>query len=147
MSIWPSYVEQALRELGPATGSYVVQIVDEFVDEFAPAGQEDLVLRYARPVPVHVTAGVLGMDERYAADIGQSLPALMGRSSRPKRAHEAIKSVCEQLVAEKARAAGPDLVSWMLHHAPPDQHAGMPSQVHRLPWASPPPPRRGPSSS
>ncbi|WP_328392499.1 cytochrome P450 [Streptomyces sp. NBC_00390] len=132
MSIWPSYVGRALRELGPATGSYVVHIADEFVDEFAPAGREDLVLRYARPLPIQVTAGLLGMDERYAADIGQSLPALMGRSSHPEGAHKTIKSVCEHLVAEKAQAAGPDLVSWMLHHAPPERHADIPRLVHRL---------------
>lgn len=132
MSIWPSYVGRALRELGPATGSYVVQIADDFVDEFAPAGREDLVLRYARPVPIHVTAGLLGMDERYAAGVGQALPALMGRSSHQERAHKTLESVCEQLVAEKVQAAGPDLVSWMLHHAPPGQHADIPSQVRRL---------------
>ncbi|MFD4144270.1 hypothetical protein [Streptomyces sp. NPDC058572] len=132
MNIWPSYVERALRELGPATGSYMVQITDEFVDEFAPAGREDLVLRYARPVSIHVTAGLLGMDERYAADIGMSLPALMGRSSHRERAHKTLESACERLVAEKAQAAGPDLVSWMLHHAPPERDADIPSQVHRL---------------
>ena len=92
----------------------------------------DLVLRYARPLPIQVTAGLLGMDERYAADIGQSLPALMGRSSHPEGAHKTIKSVCEHLVAEKAQAAGPDLVSWMLHHAPPERHADIPRLVHRL---------------
>jgi cytochrome P450 len=128
----PRFVERALEQLGRTTGPYVRQIVDEFIDEFAPAGREDLMLRFARPVPIRVTAGLLGMDERYAAGIGQSLPEVLEHTQYADRADATLTRLCRQLVDEKRTAAGPDLVSWMLHHAAVEEHAEVPQQVHRV---------------
>jgi cytochrome P450 len=128
----PLFVDGALEQLGRSTEPYVRQIVDEFIDEFAPSGRKDLVLRFARPVSLHVAGGLLGMDERYAAGVGQAVHAVLGTSRFPERAEANLWRLCEQLVEQKRAAPGPDLVSWMLHLAPPDLQGVVPGQVRRL---------------
>ncbi|MFD4589077.1 hypothetical protein [Streptomyces sp. NPDC058434] len=130
--MWPTYVDLALNELGPATETYIGQIANEHVDWFAPFGREDLVLRYARAVPIDVASGLLGMGERYAADLGQSLSALVDGTLPPDRAQQALSGVCRQLVVEKQAMPGPDLVSWMLHHAPAGRRKEVARQTQRL---------------
>lgn len=132
MSTPDSFVGRALGELGPFTGLYVLDIVDGVIDDFAPAGREDVVLRFARPVPLLVVEGLLGMDERYAAGVGQAVPALLGESRNPERAGENLVRLVRQLVVEKQDSPGPDVVSWMLHYAPAGQCAEVERQVRLL---------------
>lgn len=98
------------------------------IDDFAPAGRVELIARYATPIPVLCMQGLLGMDQRYSAGVGQAVPALVGGQSRyPDRAAASLHRLMGQLVEEKAADPGPDLVSWMLHYNPggrPDDLAG-----------------------
>jgi cytochrome P450 len=128
----PRFVDQALGELQDSTNPYVLQIVDEHIDWFAPAGREDLVLRYARPVPLLAMAGLLGMDARYAADVGQAVPSVLTGSAHVERAEATLVRLCDQLVDEKRASPGPDVVSWMLHYARDDEFGTVPQQMRRL---------------
>ncbi|MFF8847630.1 hypothetical protein ACF08N_33810 [Streptomyces sp. NPDC015127] len=132
MSTPDNFLGKALGELGPFTGLYALDIVDGVIDDFAPAGREDLVLRFARPAPLLVVEGLLGMDERYAAGIGQAVPALLGESRNSERAEENLVRLIRQLVVEKQEGPGPDLVSWMLHYAPDGQHAAVERHIRLL---------------
>lgn len=112
-------LEKALGQLGPRTTEYILEIVDEAIDAFAPAGREDqLVLRLAREVPLRVTEGLLGMDERYAAGVGQRIPELLDETQYAQRASGNLDRLLLQLVTEKRWSPGPDLVSWMIHYGP-----------------------------
>lgn len=124
--------DRALRELGPRTGEYVGLIADELIDEFAPACQEDLVLRFARAVPLLVMEGLLGMDERHSAGVGQRVPEILADGCYADRAAVNLDLLLRRHVLEKQQAAGPDLVSWMLHlgpHLAPDEVAHLAGEV------------------
>ncbi|MBT2369171.1 hypothetical protein J7E88_28610 [Streptomyces sp. ISL-10] len=132
MSSPDSFVSKALGELGPFTSLYVLDVADGVIDDFVPAGREDLVLGFARPLPLLVMHGMLGMDERYAPGIGQAVPALLGESRGPERAEKNLVRLVRRLVVEKQATPGPDLVSWMLHYAPSGQHSEVERQVRLL---------------
>ena len=110
--------DRALRELGPRTGEFVGLIADELIDEFAPACQEDLVLRFARAASLLVMEGLLGMDERHSAGVGQRVPEILADSCYADKAAVNLDLLLRRHVLEKQQAPGPDLVSWMLHHGP-----------------------------
>jgi cytochrome P450 len=111
-------LEKALGELGRRTVEYIGQIGDEVIDFFAPAGRGDLMLRFAREVPLLVMQGLLGMDERYAAGVGQTVPEVLGHTQYAEKASRSLDKLLLQLAEEKQQTSGPDVVSWMVHHGP-----------------------------
>lgn len=128
-------LDRALGELGPRTAEYIEHVADEVIDVFSPDGETDIILRFARDFPQLVMRGLLGMDERYAAGVGQSVPSLIGatrysayvskndvneddRAFGQLNASFRLEALLIQLVEEKQKTPGRDLVSWMLHHGP-----------------------------
>ncbi|MET7621309.1 hypothetical protein [Streptomyces sp. NPDC005408] len=106
---------RALSELGPGTADFIRQLADELIDEFAPAGKGrvDLMGAFVQRLPLLVMMGLLGMDERYAAGVGQAVPDLLAGARTSARLDELML----QLVEEKTETPGRDLVSWMVHYA------------------------------
>ena len=98
-------------------------IVDELLDGIAAEGAEsrvDLVSRFAFPLPFTVICELLGVPEADRAALGRGLTGMLVPTSTTeqyaaaKLASDAVVTLLEQLVEDKAASPGDDLVSALI---------------------------------
>ena len=90
----------------------VTEIAEELADAVAAAGEADLVLSYTGPLPIRVICELLGVREREQGQFSEWTRKTLG--SVPAERHEGFSNLngyLAELVAEKRRAPGDDLLS------------------------------------
>ncbi len=98
----------------------VQQIADELLDRVQDQGHMDLVEDYAFPLPINVISEMLGIPQADRAQIrvwSESLATGMGPLRRDERdiaRMRAFAAYAEQLVTEKRRHPGHDLISQLI---------------------------------
>ncbi|MFE1071321.1 cytochrome P450 [Streptomyces sp. NPDC058783] len=83
---------------------------------FAKHGEADLVAAYARTLPMRVIAGLLGLDDRTGRELVEAVAGLASATSGARDASRRMGAILHELIAEKRRARGDDIVSALLHH-------------------------------
>ncbi|WP_411081015.1 cytochrome P450 [Streptomyces sp. cmx-18-6] len=83
---------------------------------FAAQGEADLVAAYARMLPMRVIAGLLGLDERTGRDLVEAVGGLVSAAGGAADASRRMGAILQELVVEKRRVRGDDIVSALLHH-------------------------------
>ncbi|MEV8129064.1 cytochrome P450 [Streptomyces sp. NPDC085944] len=83
---------------------------------FAEHGEADLVAAYARTLPMRVIAGLLGLDDRTGRELVEAVAGLASATSGARDASRRMGAILHELIAEKRRARGDDIVSALLHH-------------------------------
>jgi cytochrome P450 len=106
------------KALGGALPAAIQAIAHEMIDDFAPAGQADLIAQFAKTFPLRVIAHVIGVPiEDYDAFQRWSL-AVIGFASDPPAGFAAAQALVEYLrpiVESRRREPRADLMSTLVH--------------------------------
>lgn len=92
------------------------RIADTLVDEFAGAGEADLVNQYARPIPLLAIAWMLGLTESEASDLVRDMYLMLDGDGDTIDAYQRILTGLRRLLDLRREEPGPDLPSWLLAH-------------------------------
>jgi cytochrome P450 len=92
------------------------RIADTLVDEFASAGEADLVNQYARPIPLLALAWMLGLTESEASDLVRDMYVMLDGDGDTIEAYQRILTGLRRLLDLRRQDPGPDLPSWLLAH-------------------------------
>ncbi|MFG2758467.1 cytochrome P450 [Streptomyces wuyuanensis] len=88
---------------------------DELITSFAER-KADLVLQYARSLPLQVITGLLGLDERAGGRLVHAISGLVATTVDSGRASRRINAILLALIDEKRSRPGDDITSALLHH-------------------------------
>ncbi|MEU6709702.1 cytochrome P450 [Streptomyces wuyuanensis] len=89
---------------------------DELIASFAERRKADLVLQYARSLPLQVITGLLGLDERTGGRLVHAISGLVATTVDSGRASRRINAILLALIDEKRSRPGDDITSALLHH-------------------------------
>ncbi|MEV0092307.1 cytochrome P450 [Streptomyces sp. NPDC050738] len=95
----------------------VADIADGLIREFGATGEADLVVQYARPLPLILFNAMFGMPE----EDGPRLVAALGGmfDAKPEnaiKANEDFSQYMTELITLKSQKRGEDLTSWFMDH-------------------------------
>lgn len=85
-------------------------------DDFAGAGQAELVGQFAEQLPMLVLTDLFGLPESEGPRLVEASRQLVKGTDRALMADQYIHDVLARLVADKHRSPGPDLASWLIEH-------------------------------
>ncbi|SDM03743.1 cytochrome P450 [Streptomyces wuyuanensis] len=89
---------------------------EELIASFAERRKADLVLQYARSLPLQVITGLLGLDERTGGRLVHAISGLVATTVDSGRASRRINAILLALIEEKRSRPGDDITSALLHH-------------------------------
>ncbi|MFP3991370.1 cytochrome P450 [Streptomyces sp. E11-3] len=95
---------------------YTARYTNQLIDEFATAGQADLITEFAERLPMLVMTKLLGMPEEYGPQLVNAALDLMKGSETALASNDLIVGTLRQLVERKHTAPGRDLPSWLIGH-------------------------------
>ncbi|WP_336621620.1 cytochrome P450 [Streptomyces sp. DH37] len=88
----------------------------QLVDDFAGAGQAELVGQFALPLPMMVLTDLYGLPEEEGARLVEASRQLVKGTEKALEADRHIHEILGRLVADKHLAPGPNLASWLIAH-------------------------------
>ncbi|MEU5638761.1 cytochrome P450 [Streptomyces milbemycinicus] len=101
-------------DLGALRG-YVERIADSLIDQFAAAGEADLIPEYCQLVPMLAVGELFGCPKDIADRLFAAMAGLLdGRD--PMAAAQEIDATMRALIDLKRRDPGPDVTSWLIAH-------------------------------
>lgn len=90
---------------------------DTLLQDFAHAGEVDLVSQYAQQLPLMVFNKLFGMPDEYAPQLIRALGAMLGTDPVTKaEGTKSFEAYLGALYATKAAQRGHDLTSWFIDH-------------------------------
>jgi cytochrome P450 len=93
------------------------QIADQLIDEFAGAGEADLMAQYAEQLPLRATAAMFGMSAAEATGLVRDLAVSVDSAGEDSMdAYERVHDAMQRLVEDRRRVPGPDVPSRLLEH-------------------------------
>ncbi|MEU9127805.1 hypothetical protein AB0D08_06765 [Kitasatospora sp. NPDC048540] len=98
----------------------IAHLADSLIAHFAGLGQADLEHDYAQKLPLRVMMNLLGIDSRFSDEVDASVHELIRSGPQADQAAQRIDAIMRQLVEEKYRHPGNDLISSMLQAGPTD---------------------------
>ncbi|MFE0421419.1 cytochrome P450 [Streptomyces sp. NPDC058953] len=87
---------------------------EELIGTFAPRGEADLVAHYAQKLPSQVLVRLLGLDERTGQQLIWAVTGMVAANADSANAGRRMSGILAELVADRRRHPGPDLVSVLL---------------------------------
>ena len=109
----PSFSHRAVAEYEPTTRA----LCDELIDAFVDRGHADAATEYAQQIPVRVISLVLGIPsdlaDRFTGWV-RDLLEFAHDADRRSRAAVALAAYLRELIAERRRCPGTDLISELL---------------------------------
>lgn len=96
--------------------SYVEQVADELIDEFAADGEADLLNQYAKILPLRMLNELFGTPP----GIGDRMLKYVARIFEgvdPENSNAALTQTLLELVALKRQEPGDDMTSWLMAHS------------------------------
>ncbi|MGO4754301.1 cytochrome P450, partial [Streptomyces sp. 2MCAF27] len=101
-------------DLGALRG-YVERIADSLIDQFAAAGEADLIPEYCQLVPMLAIAELFGCPRDIADRLFGAAAQLLDGSD-PMVAAKKIDETLLSLIELKRQEPGPDVTSWLIAH-------------------------------
>lgn len=95
---------------------YVTRFANQLIDEFAGAGQADLVSRFAEHLPMLVMTQLLGMPESYGPRLVEAARDMLKGTETAVASNEFVMQTLTQLVERKRANPGHDFTTWLLEH-------------------------------
>ncbi|MEU3710763.1 cytochrome P450 [Streptomyces catenulae] len=95
---------------------YVTRFANQLIDEFAGAGQADLVSRFAEHLPMLVMTQLLGMPESYGPRLVEAARDMIKGTETAVASNEFVMQTLQQLVERKRATPGHDFTTWLLEH-------------------------------
>ncbi|MFH8979848.1 cytochrome P450 [Streptomyces varsoviensis] len=91
---------------------------ERLIAEFATGGatEAELVGQYARALPLHVVTGLLGIGAEAGPPLVEAITTTVAATAESPAASRRMSAMLSELIEEKRRAPGEDLVSWLLGH-------------------------------
>ncbi|WP_443042832.1 cytochrome P450 [Streptomyces sp. NBC_00370] len=89
---------------------------EQLIAGFADRGEADLVLDYARKLPMRVITGLLGLDETTGQDLVRAISGLSRADASSADSGKRMDEILYALIAEKRRRPGTDITSVLLRH-------------------------------
>jgi cytochrome P450 len=96
---------------------HVTRIADDLIDGFCGRGEADLVLQFARHLPILVMARLLGMPDETGPLLVKATEDIVTGAKTAVESNKQIVTTLTQAVAAKRAAPGNDIISWMLGHS------------------------------
>ncbi|WP_326581798.1 hypothetical protein OIE69_44180 (plasmid) [Actinacidiphila glaucinigra] len=96
------------------TRTFITELADRLIAGFAHQGAVDIEQDFAHRLPLLVMMGLLGIDSRYADQVEASVHELIRVGPHADDASRRMDDVHRQVVTEKTKHPGPDLISRML---------------------------------
>ncbi|WP_030615024.1 cytochrome P450 [Streptomyces sclerotialus] len=95
---------------------YVTRFARQLIDEFAGAGQADLVSRFAEHLPMLVMTQLVGMPESYGPRLVEAARDMIKGTETAVASNEYVMSGLRDLVARRRGQSGHDLATWLIEH-------------------------------
>ncbi|GAA2658034.1 cytochrome P450 [Streptomyces aculeolatus] len=95
----------------------ITRFADRLVDEFAQAGEADLVGQFAHHLPLLVVTKLFGMPEEFSPRLIEAAWTSLGGGESAATANDYLTDTLDQLVARKKAAPGNDITTRLLAHS------------------------------
>ncbi|MEV4561734.1 cytochrome P450 [Kitasatospora sp. NPDC049285] len=96
---------------------HVTRFADQLIAEFAPAGQAELVSRFAEHLPMLVMTQLLGMPDEYGPRLVEAARDLVNGTATAVASNEYVVECLRRTMERKRRSPGSDLVTWLMEPA------------------------------
>ncbi|MDH6108283.1 cytochrome P450 [Kitasatospora sp. MAP12-15] len=95
---------------------HVTRFADQLIQDFAPAGQAELVAQFAECLPMLVMTQLVGMPEEYGPRLVDAARDLMKGTATAIASNDYVTATLRRMMDRKRLAPGSDLVSWLMQH-------------------------------
>ena len=110
-------ITDALNEIDQFTlRSRCEEFADQLIDDFAGAGQADLMSQFAIVIPLLAAADMFGLPESETPELIRDITLAVNAYSESANAYKRVAEVMVRLLEEKRQHPGPDIPSHLLAH-------------------------------